>query len=503
MYNQVYSAGVDSGNMALLDTPIHMDRVGNIVLPDAVDALGMQIEHTWVYPENVFVMDETGDNTNGKNQGNNGGEKVVVPKGMVPRNLTGIGDNHYTVIPVTNLLGVTVIICIIFAGEEMKASWALGIDALADNVSVDEDGVFEFGEGKVFPGGPSYFVDVWMVTVGAPYATNIWQVHDDERMNRAFKSASSKTKSDRIKSKRFAGLTADITKEEIVLVVGKSVVVSFLDVTNAQHAIAECGWNPPNRNRLLHPQILETAPEEFRNEMVERSTGSGRLVSTEVIAATLETLNHSGVTAQTIHKLATDHDNQNAGRLENNGRSRESLEETLQNARRVTSSVVFGQCDGRLGPDVFEEVKNRAVRAKEKELTKKQNKKKQEVNLLKSVRAALKQFKAKNEKIEALSNEHIKSLCQWKKGPKDKGLTDSESESGDESTDSSSSEAAADQSMPHQSNDARHQDQAEDDSSSQSSESEAPRRTRSGRITKQSYIESEEESTSDVSDDEE
>ena len=95
----------------------------------------------------------------------------------------------------------------------------------------------------------------------------------------------------------------------------------------------------------------------------------------------------------------------------------------MQNARRVTSSVVFGQCDGRLGPDVLEEVKNRAVRAKEKELTKKQNKKKREVNLLKRVRAALKQFKAKNEKIEALSNEHIKSLCQWKKGPKDKGLT--------------------------------------------------------------------------------
>jgi hypothetical protein len=51
-------------------------------------AFGMPIEHSWLHSENV--LDETGVNTSGKNQANNGGEKKVVAKGMVPHSAVGV-----------------------------------------------------------------------------------------------------------------------------------------------------------------------------------------------------------------------------------------------------------------------------------------------------------------------------------------------------------------------------------------------------------------------------
>jgi len=357
---------------------------------------------------------------------NNCGEKKLVTKGMVPQCAGGVLDNHYTVIPVTNLVGVTVLITIIFAGDQMKASWALGIDALAENISVDEDGIFELGEGKVFPGGPSCFVNgveipclcvcssngsvteeiltqilqkldeykltkrdlseslypmlivdghgsrlglqflsyinelstKWMVVLGAPCATNLWQVHDDERMNLVFKTESAREKHSRILQKRVAGLAGDIAKEEIVIIVARAVARSFFNEANARHAISDCGWNPPNRNRLLHPQILETAPAEFRDEQVEilrsrgithfndpsalpasvrdlAATGSGRHVSNEILAATIETLNHSGVTAQNIHTLTTAHDNRNVARVNNEAKRITALPGRLDYVEKV------------------------------------------------------------------------------------------------------------------------------------------------------------------------
>jgi hypothetical protein len=110
------------------------------------------------HPQNVFVLDEAGDNTNGKNDKNNAGEKKMVGKGMVPKSQVGIKGNHFTIVPVSNLRGDLCLITVIFAGESMKAEWCLGIDVLAEDCTVDE-GLYTFGAGKVFPGGPSCYVD--------------------------------------------------------------------------------------------------------------------------------------------------------------------------------------------------------------------------------------------------------------------------------------------------------------------------------------------------------
>ena len=84
MCNQNEHLLVKSGNAVWLDSPVHMDIDGNIVEDEAL-AFGRPVNISITRPENVFVMDETGDNTHGKSDSIKGGEKKVVPAGEVPR----------------------------------------------------------------------------------------------------------------------------------------------------------------------------------------------------------------------------------------------------------------------------------------------------------------------------------------------------------------------------------------------------------------------------------
>ena len=84
MYNQNENGLVKSGNAVRFDRPVHMDSSGKIVDAEV---------HAFVWPEsinmtfrdNVFVMDETGDNTHGKNDSIKGGEKKIPVIEMMPR----------------------------------------------------------------------------------------------------------------------------------------------------------------------------------------------------------------------------------------------------------------------------------------------------------------------------------------------------------------------------------------------------------------------------------
>lgn len=93
--------------------------------------------------ENIFVLDESGNNTCRRNNKNNAGKKLVCPTGVTPRQEVGIKNEHFTVVPVTNLLGELVVVLIILKGEKLQESWCFGLDVFAE-----EDG---FGPGKRYP----------------------------------------------------------------------------------------------------------------------------------------------------------------------------------------------------------------------------------------------------------------------------------------------------------------------------------------------------------------
>ena len=79
-----------------MDAPVHMDIKGNVV-SDVAKGFGRPVTIVPERAENAFLMDESGSNTHGKADGQNGGEKKVVPHGEIPKGEVGVGKAHFTV----------------------------------------------------------------------------------------------------------------------------------------------------------------------------------------------------------------------------------------------------------------------------------------------------------------------------------------------------------------------------------------------------------------------
>jgi len=127
MYDNIELALIESGNAVPYSSPVHMDLHGNIIDDESL-AFGDPVTLNILRRDNVFCMDETGDNTNGKKDGKKGGEKMVCATSQTPRDLVGTKDAHYTIVPITNLNGVPVMIVVIFPGKTENPNWICGVD---------------------------------------------------------------------------------------------------------------------------------------------------------------------------------------------------------------------------------------------------------------------------------------------------------------------------------------------------------------------------------------
>ena len=114
MYDQIYDMMVEAGVAVKKDYPEWMDAYGDIVYED--NALGCKVTHDLIRPEMCIVMDEVGGNTSQKGDGNKGGEKFIVPKGMIPQLKANAQDKHFTLLGLTTLGGDPVMCVIILLG---------------------------------------------------------------------------------------------------------------------------------------------------------------------------------------------------------------------------------------------------------------------------------------------------------------------------------------------------------------------------------------------------
>lgn len=525
MYNTFESALVTSGNAIKLDTPVLMNRAGEVV-EDEAEAFGHAVTIRHTRPHNVLVTDETGSNTREMGDGNNGGQKCMAPCGETPRYEASSKDSHFTVVPLTRLTGELATVAIIFAGNKMKPEWAMGKDIMADWEGADDDLLSNIGPGKYFPMGPTcivngktvrcycdcspngsmtsailrrilHYIDKqgivergvdeetgqsyhpvlildghisrmglpflkyvntavtkWSVPLVCPYGTHKTQFHDDEKQNGSFKCALFEAKRTRILARREAGLPAELTPEEIPIIVKTASDKSYANRDFAVRTLIDLGYSPFTRAVLDDPEILRTASpavQEERGRIIKlrqerqgttqsstfvrpapnqvdlNAVGSG-LLAGGVNPETASVLNTTNGRAGSVFNLLQRAKTTQEARRANTeavieADTREKKLERFKKTRNFTAGVAFFSGNGMLDEDVLAEVERRYEKRQQNEAKTAKKKKK----ALRELQARIKAIKAiirskKKFKPTDLKVPQLKDFCRWKKQPGDKPL---------------------------------------------------------------------------------
>jgi hypothetical protein len=366
--------------------------------------LGLPCNQKLIHPEFFLFFDETGCNTNQKKDGHYGGQKFACGRGMTPKQICATRDRHFTVLGLTAASGDSVLCVVIFASEKnngVVANWAEGIDIMVDPVK-DENGEIilselNFGEGKYFPSGPTclfrgkripylplsspsggitgellveilkwldfnevferipggpepfllldghesrlspVFVDyitdqnhIWHVNLGVPHATSYWQVGDASEQNGHFKGLLANAKKELVSFKIKHNIPIALNGEDIIPLINKAWKDSFANKVTNRKAIAARGWFPLNRNLLLHKEI-KISENMTATEQIEQSENLPLLLNT--------TTGKSGDCFQKLLQHCLRHGG--IERNQENLRNGESIHETFQKAKRISSSVMI------------------------------------------------------------------------------------------------------------------------------------------------------------------
>ena len=83
MYKAVYTAMVESGVAIMLDEEVQVNRQGQVTT-NKDEAYGRKTSYLLTHPEMVLFVDEVGDNTSQKNDGNIGGQKFIIDTNQHP-----------------------------------------------------------------------------------------------------------------------------------------------------------------------------------------------------------------------------------------------------------------------------------------------------------------------------------------------------------------------------------------------------------------------------------
>jgi hypothetical protein len=330
MYADVYETMVKAGVAKRLDEECSFDKSGTIINDASDQVFGRKSKYVMEHPEWVLFADETGCNTNQKEDGHKGGQLFVLETGYEEGGLTGVTtDIHFTVMCFTCATGEPVLCVIILKSEkpveEIPISWKWGIDITknVDNNGTCQAELFDqnCGEDKIICGGPKCtfqgkdlpcfigtspkasitsqmladilkfldgiglydrttgktpfllvdghhsrfglpFLDYifdndhpWMVSIGVPYGTHLWQVADSSEQNAAFKKILAEEKA---KWLDYRPLNKQkFVPADIVPLVRKAWDRSFGHCHNSKSAIANRGWNPLTYNLLDNKRLAQ------------------------------------------------------------------------------------------------------------------------------------------------------------------------------------------------------------------------------------------------------
>jgi hypothetical protein len=159
MYEGVYSAMVKAGIAVETEEPVMYDKQGEET-EDEEKMVGKPTKYKMKHPEYLLFVDETGCNTNQKDDKYIGGELFVLPKNEAAGGVIGCTtDIHFSVLCFTSALGDPVMCAVIMKSDkhidDLPITWKLGIDIRKDVVNGTTRGeLIRNNFGNAYPGGP-------------------------------------------------------------------------------------------------------------------------------------------------------------------------------------------------------------------------------------------------------------------------------------------------------------------------------------------------------------
>ena len=108
--------------------------------------------------------------------------------------------------------------------------------------------------------------DHWVVCIGVPYGTALWQVGDSKEQNGSFNMAMTKAKDEMLEKKIELGLPDGIVETDMMPLINIAWDKSFARFQKNKKAIVDRGWNPLNRSLLLHPELRVTMTKREQSE---------------------------------------------------------------------------------------------------------------------------------------------------------------------------------------------------------------------------------------------
>jgi hypothetical protein len=118
LYDLVYEQMDQAGVLGDLEEPVSMNLDGEIVSSEA-ESFGEKVSKIVKHPDYVLFVDEVGNNTNMKDDGCVGGERLLKARGQTAEVTAATSKAHFTVLGFTAATGEPVMFAIIFAASEM------------------------------------------------------------------------------------------------------------------------------------------------------------------------------------------------------------------------------------------------------------------------------------------------------------------------------------------------------------------------------------------------
>ena len=288
--------------------------------------------------------------------------------------------------------------------------------------------------------------DHWVVCLGVPYGTALWQVGDSKEQNGAFNIAFTKAKQDLLKFKITKMTDSSLRPTDLIPLINIAWNKSFARIDTNRKAIAARGWNPLNYHLLMDPELRATmTASEIQNESCKiilpssmkpnQVSASSSSINNETSSTSdappdshnIETtgtqqssLNFStGVSAECLNALVGSQQLMEAReRIKREKANGEDLATRLKAAKRITAGFVWKEGTNRLGKTVFEVCKEKHKQKKELERKKKQKQKKDYFDLKHKADALL----SSGKEVSKMSNKDLSTILKSLRRDGDKRL---------------------------------------------------------------------------------